>query len=113
MITTIETPFTLSDADREYINTKIDDLTKYEKRMTQVNVFFKKGDGKIPDSILAEIRIRVPGSDVFAENTAQDAIKSFSEAYNAVKRQLKDRRDQLNDHRSEVKEISAIVNDNF
>ncbi len=113
MQTTIEAPFTLSDADRELINSKIEDLIKYEKRMTQVNVFFKKNDGNTSNGILAEIRVRVPGSDVFAENTAHDAIKAFSEAYNAVKRQIKDRREQINDHRSEVKEINEIVNDNF
>jgi len=113
MTTTIESPFTISDRDKEYINEKIDGLVTYEKRMTQVNVYFKKDDGNTPNGILAEIRVRVPGADVFAEDTSGEAIKAFSSAYGAVKRQLKDRRSQINDHRSEVKEINAIVNDNL
>jgi len=113
MKTTIESPFTMSESDKEHIHNKIDDLIKYEKRMTQVNVFFKKDDGNVPSAILSEIRIRVPGADVFAESSSPEAIKAFSDAYGAVKRQLKDRRNQLNDHRSEIKKINAIVNDNI
>ena len=104
MTTTIEAPFTLSDIEREGIESKINDLQKYESRMTQVNVFFKKDDGNLPDAVLAEIRIRVPGADVFAENTDEVAMKAFTKAYNAAKRQIKERRSQMNDHHSHLKE---------
>jgi ribosomal subunit interface protein len=113
MNTTIECPFTLSETDKDYINDKIDGLSKYEGRITQVNVYFKKDDGKVPGGILSEIRIMVPGSDVFAEDVKEKAITAFNGAFAAVKRQLKKRRNQLNDHRSEIKVINDIVNNNF
>ena len=112
MKVTIESPFTLSDQDKKFINDKIKDLEKYESRMTQVNVFFKKGDGKIPNAILSEIQIRVPGNDLFAGDTDKSAIKSFSSTFNTIKKLLKKRRSKVNDHQSPVKEISDIVNDN-
>ena len=109
MTTTIEAPFTISDMDRKVMESKISDLQKYEERITQVNIFFKKDDGNIPEAILAEIRIRVPGADLFAENKDGVAIKAFSQAFNAVKRQVKKRRSQMNDHRSDLKEINMPI----
>ena len=100
MTTTIEAQFTLSEMERKTIESKIDDLQKYEARMTQVNVFFKKGDGSAPDAIRAEIRVRVPGTDIFADNTDEIALKAFNQAFNAVKRQIKERKSRMNDHHS-------------
>jgi len=113
MTTTIEAPFTLADKDRKTIKDKINDLKKYESRMTQINVFFKADDGNLPDAILAQIRIRVPGKDVFVENSEQDAMQAFGSAYDSAKRQLKKRRDILNDQQSPVKELRDIVYDNL
>lgn len=110
---TTEAPFQMADSDREEILQRLDDLTTYETRMTQVNVYFKEGDGYKHGGILAEIRVRLPGSDVFAEKTDQDAMTAFRKAHDTIKRQLKKRRDQLNDHQSAVKTINNIVQDNF
>lgn len=113
MTTTIEAPFTLVDKDKQLIQGKIDDLQKFESRMTQVNVFFKADDGNTPNAILAQIRVRVPGKDLFAENSEEDAMKAFASAYDAIKRLLKKRRDVLNDKQSPIKEIRDIMNDNL
>ena len=106
----IESPFALSEKDKETINTRINYLTKYESRITQVNVFFKTGDGKNPKAVTAEIKILVPGNDLFSERSDEDAIKAFSSAYSSIKRQVKQRRNKLNDHKSPVKKINEIVN---
>ncbi len=110
---TIEAPFTLSTSERTYIEDMIAGLSQYESRMTQVNVFFKEDDGNTPNGILSEIRIRVPGNDLFAASTHEDSTKAFSNAYDAVKRQLKKRRDKLNDHQSEIRDLNEIVNNTF
>jgi len=110
---TIEAPFAISDSDKETIESKITYLEKIESRMTQVNVFFKEDDGNKMNAILAEIRIRVPGNDLFAESYDVDAIKAFSSAYSSIKRMIKKRRDKLNDHQSPIKKLNNIVNDNF
>ena len=42
---TIESPFRLSDKDKESIHEKLRELTKFESNIVQCQVFFKKGDG--------------------------------------------------------------------
>ena len=113
MKVTIESPFSLSDEDKNIIENKINDLNKFESRMTQVNVFFKEDDGNSPNAILSEIRVRVPGNDLFASDTDGNAMVSFFNTYKIIKRLLKKRRDMVNDHHSPIKKISAIVNDNM
>lgn len=109
----IESPFAISVKDKEVIESKINYLKKYDSTIVQVQVFFKKSDGSSPNSILSEIRILVPGNDLFAERSDHDAIKAFSSAYSSIKRQVKERRKKLNDHKSPIKEINDIVNDTF
>lgn len=110
---TIEAPFEVSSKDRKFMEEKIQELTKFESRMTQVNAYFKKDDGKLPNGILSEIVVRVPGKDIFAESVDQNALKAFSKTLSAVKRQVKVRRDKLNNHKSEVKQINEIVNNTY
>lgn len=113
MIITIEAPFSISQADKRHIEDKINSLHKYEPRMTKVNVYFKVDDGKDNDAILAEILVRVPGKDIFAEKTSPDALIAFGDTFETVKRQLAKRQDQLNEHQSDVKAVNALVQDNF
>ena len=110
---TIETPFTISESDKAMMESRINDLNKYESRITQVNVFFKKDDGSNMDDVSAEIRIRVPGNDIFVGHSDRDALVAFSKAYSSAKRQVKKRRDMLNDHHSNVREINEIVNNTY
>ena len=109
----IESAFALSEKDKETINTRINYLKKYESRITNVSVFFKTGGGKNPNSVKSEIKILVPGNDLFSERTDEDAMKAFSSAYSSVKRQVKQRRQKLNDHKSPIKEINEIVNNSY
>ena len=109
----IESPFTISEKDKEVIEKRINYLKKYESRIIQVNVFFKTGGGSNPNTILSEIRILVPGNDLFAEQKDEDAMKAFSSAYSSIKRQVKERRKKLNDHQSPIKEINEIVNNTY
>lgn len=109
---TIEAPFTLRDSDRTAIEEKLETLNSYDNKITQINVFFKLGDGKEND-VLAEIRVRVPGKDVFAESGNPLMMVAFNEAYTACKKQLLKRKDKQNNHQSDIKDLNDIVNMNF
>jgi len=113
MKTTIEAPFQLSDNFRGKLEVKCKSLAQYNKSITQVNVFFKEDDGQGNNDVLAEIRVRVPGSDLFASNADDNATRAFSKAYDSVKRQVRKRKDMVKDHYSEVKEINEIVNNTY
>jgi len=109
----IESSFALSAKDKESIKTKINYLRKYESRIIQVNVFFKTVGGSTPNTVLSEIRILVPGNDLFAERSDTDAVKAFSSAYSSIKRRVKQRRKRLNDHKSPIKALNEIVNNTY
>lgn len=109
----IESSFALSTKDKENIKTKINYLKKYESRIIQVNVFFKTVGGSNPSTVLSEIKIQVPGNDLFVERSDVDAMKAFSSAYSSIKRQVKQRRKKLNDHKSPIREINEIVNNTY
>lgn len=109
----IESPFALSLKDKQVIKSRINYLKKYDSRMIQVNVYFRTGNGFNPNSISSEIRILVPGKELFSERSDEDALKAFSSAYSSIKRQVKERRKRLNDHQSPIREINEVVNNTY
>ncbi len=113
MTTTIECPFNLSPENRKHIKQFMDNLGKYEKRITQSNVFFKEDDGNTPNDISVQIRVRVPGEDIFVQDTDPQAMTAFGKAYKSLKRQVKKRREKLNDHQSPIRELNEIVNNTY
>ncbi|NND16414.1 MAG: hypothetical protein HKN89_08840 [Eudoraea sp.] len=95
----IEAPYTVSDLDKSMIESKIRDLTKYKERITEATVFFKLGDGKGSESVISEIRLRIPGKDIFAGESDNTSNGAFVKAWNQVKKQLIKRKSILQEHR--------------
>lgn len=111
---TIEAPFTLTPEKREFMENKINSLEKkYSLGITQANVFFKLDDGNNPKDVLAEIRLRISGSDIFVGNTDEGDERAFAGAFTSIKRQAKKVKDKRNDHQSPVKEMTDIVYNTF
>lgn len=96
----IEAPFVLTDQQRKNIENDLISLKKYNSRITKAEVYFKKDDGKEPDSILAEIRLFVPGPDIFASASHNDYSAALSTAINKVDRQLRKAKEIKSDHHS-------------
>ena len=114
MQVTIEAPFTVIPEKREYIENKVKDLnTKYSIGITQGNVFFKLDEGKTPNNVLAEIRLRIPGNDLFVGQADKDDVKAFASAYDSIKRLAKREKDKRNEHQSPVKKMTDIVYNTF
>jgi len=109
----IESPFTLSPKDKEVIEAKINDLAKYDSTIVQVNVYFKKDSGSIHNSVLSEIRILLPGYDLFADRMDDDAMKAFASTYNSIKRKLTERKKKLYDPKSPGTPIDEIEEDSI
>ena len=95
---TIESPFKLSDEDKESIHEKLRELTKFESNIVQCQVFFKKGDGNEHESVRADIRVAVRGNDIFVSESNHDAIRAFSSAHATAKRQLRKRKEKIKKH---------------
>lgn len=109
----IEAGFKLSAKDESSIKEKLQSLQKFESRMSEITVFFKEDDGTKEKGILAQILIRVPGKDIFVADSETSAMVAFGKAFEAAKRQVKKRREKLNEHQSEVREINEIVNNTY
>lgn len=109
----IEAGFKLSEKDEKAIQEKLKSLQRFESRMSEITVFFKEDDGTKEKGILAQIRIRVPGKDIFVADSETGAMVAFGKAFETAKRQVKKRRERLNDHQSEVRDINEIVNNTY
>ncbi len=101
----IEAPFTISDDDRSSIESKLESLEKFNLGITSADIFFKEDDGTNPGDIHSQVRLYLPGPDIFAESFNQQAIVAFNNTFDAVKRQVVKLNDKRNDHRSEIKEM--------
>ena len=112
MNVTIEAPFTVTPTKDEYLRGSLNELGDYLDNITQINLFFKIGEGTGEEHVLAEIRVRIPGKDIFVEDYGSNDILAFEKAYESVKRQVKVKNDKNNDHRSHVKELNNLVHDN-
>jgi ribosomal subunit interface protein len=95
---TIESPFKLSEEDKESIHEKLKELTKFESNIVQCQVYFKTGDGTAHESVQADIRVAVRGNDIFVSERDHDAIKAFSSAHATAKRQLRKRKEKIKKH---------------
>ncbi len=109
---TIEAPFEVIPAKEQYFRSSLNELGDYLSGITQINLFFKTGEGTGQEDVLAEIRVRIPGKDIFVEDFGSNDMVAFEKAYDSVKRQVKKRNDKNNDHRSNVKELNNLVHDN-
>ena len=97
----IEAPFTVTEEKRGIIKDKINDLNKYNIKMTQANVFFKLDDGAKPNSVTAEIQLRVKGPVLFASSNAGEYMEAFGKTLLQVERQLRDKNDKRSDKHKE------------
>lgn len=81
------------DADNklvDYINRKLEKLKTFHDRIIKVDVFLKLDNvvHKIKDKI-AEIRIQVPGHQLFVKATSKSFEQSFDDAFESIVNQIK------------------------
>lgn len=111
MNTTIEAPFEVIENKKSFIEEKMSDIEKkYSLGVTQANVYFKLDDGSGPHNVLAEIRLRIPGKDIFVSSSESDDIKAFAKAYDSAKRAARKQKEILNERQSPIKELNNTVN---
>ncbi len=84
----IESQFALTDMQKKHIENTMQDLTEYEDRITQSEIYFKKGDGSNPNEVSCTIRTHIPGNDVVITDSDDDRMKAFNDAFQRSKRQL-------------------------
>ncbi len=87
------------DADTklvEHINAKIEKITQFHDRVTKVDVYLKLDNivHQIKDKV-AEIKVHIPGHDLFVKQSSKSFEESFDGALNSVINQIKKKKDKL------------------
>jgi putative sigma-54 modulation protein len=78
--------FTADTKLKDYINIRLEKLETYYDRILKADVFLKlENEGAPVKDKIVEIRLYIPGNDLFAKETS----KSFEESTDAVVEQLR------------------------
>jgi putative sigma-54 modulation protein len=79
------------DADKkliDFINSKVKKLIQYYDNIIGVEVFLRLEKDQGTENKLAEIRLDIPGSDIFAKKKSKSFEESIDNSLEAIKRQL-------------------------
>lgn len=89
------------DADQkllDLIQLKADKLETYFDKVVSGEVFLRLEKSENRDNKLVEIKLEVPGNDLFASKKAASFEEASDEAFEALRRQLKKLKEKLAAH---------------
>jgi putative sigma-54 modulation protein len=80
----------------DHINSKVSKVAQFHDKITKVDVYLKLDNivHQIKDKI-AEIRIHIPGHDLFVKQSSKSFEESFDNALASVITQIKRRKERL------------------
>ena len=90
----------------DVINDKVKKLETYYDRIERAEVFVKDDDGQGANGHTVEVRLAVPGNDLFADHTDESVERAIDRVCEALRRQIKKHKEKLNDHHAS-KEVST------
>lgn len=85
------------DADKkliEFVENKVNKLDQFYDNIIGAEVFLRVEKDQSPDNKLAEIKLQIPGSDLFAKKQTDTFEQSTDLAVNALRKQLTKRKDK-------------------
>lgn len=88
----------LSDPTIAVITEKVNKLETYYDRIERAEVFVKEDDGSAANGFTVEIRLAIPGNDVFATHTDESIERATAEVTEALRRQLKKHKEKNTSH---------------
>ena len=90
----IEAPWEVNDYTRGIIDEKLQKLDKFSDEIIRADVYMKTGDSVKPNDKIMEVRLHVPGPDIFAEATSDSFEKTVTEISNKLRVQLLKRKEK-------------------
>lgn len=85
------------DADQKLINfiqEKINKLSQYFDKIIEADVYLKLENGPSIENKTVEIRLYIPGNDLFAKKTSKSFEESTDDSTEALRRQVKRRKEK-------------------
>ena len=86
------------DADRKLVNfiqNRVDKLTHFFDHIIEADVYLKVDNNHILENKTVEIRLYIPGNDLFAKKTAKNFEAATDEVTEALRRQAKRRKEKV------------------
>ncbi len=80
------------DADKkllEFIQKKVDKLAQFYDRIEGADVYLKLENTSSMENKIAEVRLKIPGNDLFAKKQSKSFEEAVDSAVEALRRQLK------------------------
>ncbi len=79
----------------DFIESKVDKLSQYFEKIIGSEVTLKVDADEKPDNKIVEIRIMIPGDDLFAKKQAGSFEEATDMAVEALRRQIKKHKEKL------------------
>lgn len=81
---------------RDHIEKKVSKLSTYHDRIVKVDVFLKLDNvvHQIKDKV-AEIKVRIPRSEIFVKTSSKSFEASFDDAFESVCTQIKRKKEKM------------------
>jgi len=86
------------DADKklvEFIHERVDKLANHFDKIIDGEVILKVENSNNTENKVAEIKLLIPGSDIFAKKQCKSFEEATDSAVEALRRQLKKRKEKL------------------
>lgn len=86
------------DADRkliEFIHEKVNKLANYYDKIIDGEVILKVENSNDSENKVAEIKLLIPGSDIFAKKQCKSFEEATDSAVEALRRQLKKHKEKM------------------
>jgi len=95
----IEAPFSLSEPMENLINEKLDKIATYYDQITTAKVYMKDEIQRThhKENRTVQMRVEVPGTSLFAEDSAETFEKAIAGAASKLGRQVRKFKEQLNE----------------
>jgi putative sigma-54 modulation protein len=89
--------FTASDNLKSFIEEALQKLFK-DDMIVRANVTMYKASESIPDNNYCEIRLEIPGNDLFAKRNSDSFEKAVLDTSEVIHKQLRKLKEKLTDH---------------
>ena len=105
---TIHKSSELLESSIEVINEKIQKLETYYDRIERADVYVKEDDGNTANGHKVEVRLAIPGNDVYAEYSDPSVKRAIAEVAEALRRQLKKHKEKLQDRDHAIRDLPPV-----
>ncbi len=83
----IEAPFNIDLNLKKYIDEELNNILKYDSRISEVRVFFSVQHNRV-DSIKCQMNLFRPGTQISCNDMHRQAVTAFKKALSILKRQV-------------------------